>query len=169
MFWEIFSLRTLGPLKYQSGIVWMTQPTWVLLVNTCVRLWPRFTHLIMATSSTTVHHITKHKLSQTGSKNMTIDIHWSPHSAELNPIEHIWIFRFLAKTLQIKLRCIAYAVCIDYLVISLKPDCSPPVANLFHWTWFKKAHTCLYKVSQFTVCEVQGSPCRPLWLNWVET
>ena len=28
---------------------------------------------------------------------------------------------------------------------------SPPVVNPIDWTWFGKAHTCLYKVSQLTV------------------
>ena len=30
-------------------------------------------------------------------------------------------------------------------------DWSPPVVNSIDWTWFGKAHTCLYKVSQLTM------------------
>ena len=33
----------------------------------------------------------------------------------------------------------------------LQLDWSPPVVNSIDWTWFGKAHTCLYKVPQLTV------------------
>lgn len=35
--------------------------------------------------------------------------------------------------------------------VFLQLDLSPPVVNSMDWTWFGKAHTCLYKVSQLTV------------------
>ena len=37
------------------------------------------------------------------------------------------------------------------LDMSLQLDWSPPVANSIVWTWFRKKHTCLYKVPQLTV------------------
>ncbi len=37
------------------------------------------------------------------------------------------------------------------LEMFLQLDWSPPVVNSVDWTWFGKAHTCLYKVPQLTV------------------
>ena len=44
--------------------------------------------------------------------------------------------------LKIELRCILFPLIIL--------NWSPPVVNSVDWTWFGKAHTCLYKVSQLT-------------------
>ena len=45
----------------------------------------------------------------------------------------------------------------------LQLDWSPPAENSIDWTWFGKAHTCLYKVPQLTsscrsknVCSIEG-------------
>ncbi len=50
----------------------MPQPTWVLLLTMSIPLWLQCTHLLMATSSRIMHHVTKLKSSQTGFLNMTM-------------------------------------------------------------------------------------------------
>ncbi len=50
----------------------MPQPTWVLLLIMFIPLWLQCTHLLMATSSRIMHHVTKLKSSQTGFLNMTM-------------------------------------------------------------------------------------------------
>ncbi len=50
----------------------MPQPTWVLLLTMSIPLWLQCTHLLMATSSKIMHHVTKLKSSQTGLLNMTM-------------------------------------------------------------------------------------------------
>jgi hypothetical protein len=50
---------------------------------------------------------------------------------------------------QIDLRCILFPFII--LEMFLKLDWNPSVVNSIDWTWFGKAHTCLYKVPQLTV------------------
>ena len=44
---------------------------------------------------------------------------------------------------EIKLRCILFPLII--LEMFLQLDWSPPVVKSIDWTWFGKAHTCLYK------------------------
>ena len=41
------------------------------------------------------------------------------------------------------------------LEMFLQLEWSPPVVNSIDWTWFGKAHTCLYKVPQLTVYSEQ--------------
>ncbi len=71
MVWGIFSWDTLGPLV-QLSIVYLPQPTWVLLLTMFFPLWLQCTHLLMATSSRIMHHVTKLKSSRTGFLNMTM-------------------------------------------------------------------------------------------------
>ena len=59
------------------------------------------------------------------------------------------VFRPFAMWLKIELRCILFPLII--LEMFLQLDWSPPVVNSIDWTWFGKAHTCLYKVPQLTV------------------
>ena len=68
--------------------------------------------------------------------------------------------------LKIELRCILFPLII--LEMFLQLNWSPPVVNSVDWTWFGKAHTCLYKVPQLTVHvraqtkhEIKGIVCRP--------
>ena len=68
--------------------------------------------------------------------------------------------------LKIELRCILFPLII--LEMFLQLNWSPPLVNSVDWTWFGKAHTCLYKVPQLTVHvraltkhEVKGIVCRP--------
>ncbi len=68
----------------------MPQPIWVLLLNMSVPLWLQCTHLLMATSSRIMHHVTKLKSSQTGFLNMTMSSLYSIGLHNLNPIEHLW-------------------------------------------------------------------------------
>ena len=51
--------------------------------------------------------------------------------------------------LEIELRCILFPLIV--LEMFLQLDWSPPVVNSIDWTWFGKAHTCLYTVPQLTV------------------
>ena len=53
--------------------------------------------------------------------------------------------------LKIELRCILFLLITFKLFLHL--DWSPPVVNSIDWTWFGKAHTCLYKVPQLTTCQ----------------
>ena len=63
-------------------------------------------------------------------------------------------------TLKIELRCILFPLII--LEMFLQLDWSPPVVNSVDWTWFGKAHTCLYKVPQLTVhVRAQTKPWSP--------
>ena len=50
---------------------------------------------------------------------------------------------------EIELRCIMFSLIIFEMFLEL--DWSPPVVNSIDWTWFGKAHTCLYNVPQLTV------------------
>ena len=59
------------------------------------------------------------------------------------------VFRPFAMRLEIELRCILFPLII--LEMFLQLDWSPSVVNSIDWTWFGKAHTCLYKVPQLTV------------------
>ena len=62
--------------------------------------------------------------------------------------------------------CILFPLII--LEIFLQPEWSPPVVNSIYWTWFRKAHTCLYKVPQLTVhirAELFWYPSQDLCLN----
>ena len=56
------------------------------------------------------------------------------------------LFKPFAMTLEIDLKCILGSS----LKVFLQLDWSPPVVNAIDWTWFGKAHTCLYKVPQLT-------------------
>ena len=51
--------------------------------------------------------------------------------------------------LEIELGCIPFSIII--LEMFLQLVWSPPVVHSIDWTWFGKAHTCLYKVTQLTV------------------
>jgi hypothetical protein len=55
-------------------------------------------------------------------------------------------FRPFAMRLEIELRCILFPWII--LEMFLQLDWSPPVVNSIVWTWFGKAHTCLYTVDK---------------------
>ena len=50
---------------------------------------------------------------------------------------------------EIELRCILFALII--LEMFLQLYWSPPVFNSLDWTWFGKAHICLYKEPQLTL------------------
>ena len=60
-----------------------------------------------------------------------------------------YVFRPFANRLKIDLWCILFPLSILELFLQL--HWSPPVINSIDWTWFGKAHTCLYKVPQLTV------------------
>lgn len=69
----------------------------------------------------------------------------------------------LAWNSKIELRCIPLII----LQMFLQPHWTPSVANSVDWTWFGKAHACLYKVPQLAVRvraqsrrEVEGIVCR---------
>ncbi len=69
-------------------------------------------------------------------------------------------FTAFAMTLKIKLRCILFPLIILEMILQL--DWSPPVVNSVDWTWFGKAHTCLYKVPQLAVhVSAQTKPWSP--------
>jgi hypothetical protein len=60
--------------------------------------------------------------------------------------------------LKIELRCIL----IPLIVLEMF---RPPVVNSIDWTWFGKAHTCLYKLPQLTV-HVRTKTKPWVWRNW---
>ena len=72
----------------------------------------------------------------------------------------------LSMRLEIELRCILFPLII--LEKFLQLDWNPPVVNSIDWTWFGKAHTCLYKMSHSWQCmseqkpshKVEGIVCR---------
>ncbi len=69
MVWGIFFLAHFWLLSTN----WATpQPTWVLLLTMSIPLWLQCTHLLMATSSSIMHHVTKLKSYQTGFLYMTM-------------------------------------------------------------------------------------------------
>ncbi len=72
MVWGVFSWHTLGPLVPIEHCLKTPLPTWVLLLTMSIPLWLQCTHLIMATSSRIMHHVTKLKSSQSGFLNMTM-------------------------------------------------------------------------------------------------
>ncbi len=71
MAWGMFSWHPLGPLVPIEHRL-NAQPTWVLLLTMAIPLWLQCTHLLMATSSRIMHHVTKPKSSQSGFLNMTM-------------------------------------------------------------------------------------------------
>ncbi len=91
MVWGIFSWHTLGPLvpiKHRLNAT-------AYLSNVVDHVHPFMTtvyHLLMATSSRIMHHVTKLNSSQTGFLNMTMSSLYSNglQSPDLNPIEHLW-------------------------------------------------------------------------------
>ncbi len=50
----------------------MPQPTWVLLLTMSIPLWLQCAYLLMATSSSIMHHVRKLKSSESGFLNMTM-------------------------------------------------------------------------------------------------
>ena len=63
-------------------------------------------------------------------------------------------------SLDIELRCILFPLIT--LIMFLQLDWSPPVVNLIDWTWFGKAHICLYKgptVDRNCLCMDKGIVC----------
>lgn len=64
-------------------------------------------------------------------------------------------------TLKIELRCILLPLII--LAMFLQLDWSPLVVNSVNWTWFGKAHACLYKVPQLTVHNSQDCIKARIW------
>ncbi len=70
MVWGIYSWHTLGLLV---PIVHRLHATaYLLLLTMSISLWLQCTHLLMATSSRIMHHVTKLKSSPTGFLNMTM-------------------------------------------------------------------------------------------------
>ena len=59
--------------------------------------------------------------------------------------------------LDIELRCILFPLIILEMLPQL--NWSPPVVNSIDWTWFGKAHTCLYKRSHS--CQIKNQAMRP--------
>lgn len=55
----------------------MPQLTWGLLLAMSIPLWPLCNHLVMATVSRIMHHVTNLKSSQAGFLNMTMSSIWS--------------------------------------------------------------------------------------------
>lgn len=51
--------------------------------------------------------------------------------------------------LKIEFRCILFPLIL--VEMFLQPSESLPVVNPIDWTWFGKAHTCLFKVPQVTM------------------
>ncbi len=87
MVWGIFSWHTLGslvPIEHRLNAI-----AWVLLLTMSIPLCLQCTHLLIATSSRIMLHVTKLKSSQTGFLNMTVSSLYS-QSADLNTIEHLW-------------------------------------------------------------------------------
>ncbi len=91
MVWGIFSWHTLGLLVQIEHRLNAT----VYLSIVADHVHPFMTtvyHLLMATSTRIMHHVTKLKSSQTGFLNMTMSSLYSNglQSPDLNPIEHLW-------------------------------------------------------------------------------
>ncbi len=92
----------------------MPQPTWVLLLTMSIPLWLQCTHLLMATSSRIMHHVTKPKSSQTGFLNMTMSftlLKWPPVTRSQSnraPFGMWWNGRFTSWmcTRQICINCV---------------------------------------------------------------
>ncbi len=77
--WGIFSWHTLGPLvpiEYRLNAT----AYWVLLLTMSIPLWVQCIHLLMATSSRIMHHVTKLKSPQTCFLNMTMSSVYSEDS-----------------------------------------------------------------------------------------
>ncbi len=84
MVWGKF-LDTLGPLVPIEHRLNATA-YWSIVADMSIPLWLQYTHLLMATSSRIMHHVTKLKSSQTGFLNMTMSSLYSNglHSHQTN-------------------------------------------------------------------------------------
>ncbi len=72
MVYGIFSWHTLGPLVPIEHCLNATAYLSIVADHVSIPLWLQCTHLLMATSSRIMHHVTKLKSSQTGFLNMTM-------------------------------------------------------------------------------------------------
>ncbi len=62
----------LVPIEHRLNLA-----TWELFLTMCIPLWPQCTHLLLVTSSSITHHVTKLRSSQIGFLNMKMSLLYS--------------------------------------------------------------------------------------------
>ncbi len=124
--WALFKLHSLPEYCY-----------WPILIPLLLQC----THLLMATSSRIMHHVTKLKSSQTGFLNMTMCSLYSNglQSPDLNPMVHLW-----------------YALEREIRIMDVHPT------NLWHWQKCQYEPKSLRNVSN-TLLNLYREELRQFW------